>query len=347
MLAQLLPRLNDFEHIVCSLSDGGVLEKTIAANGVKTYHLPGGKKFALSAILKFREIIKKEKPDIISTRLIHADIFGRIFGRAFGVKKIICVTESILEQKKYDKFFLIERLTSFLVNRYVAVSQSVKNKYVRQAKINPNKIEVIYNGIDLEKFTTLPDKQTARQRLGFAPDEILIGYAAKMRRERNHAVLLRAFSALARDLPKAKLILAGDGPEKEKLINLARELKIEKQTIFLGNRDDVPLILRALDVFISLSTYEGMSVAILEAMAAGLPIVASDIAPNRELIENEKNGLLAPPFEPAIIAKKIITLLKNPDKKNSLGIMAHEKSKLFTLDKTAVSFTKFYQTLVN
>lgn len=347
MLLQLLPRLNEFEHIVCSLTNKGTIGQKMEKLGIQVYVLENGKRFSLSAILKFKKIIQKERPDVLSTRLIHADIFGRIFGRLFGIKKIVCCLESVLDEPRYNKFFLVERLTSPLVNQYYAVSQSVKNKYVQKARLKPDKIQVIHNGIDLSRFSNLPDKTTAKKLLGLDSFYPLIGYAAKLRPERNHASLIKAFSLIIKQFPTAGLILAGDGPEKENLVQLVKELNIENSVKLLGNRSDVPQILAALDIFVSPSAYEGMSVAILEAMAAGLPIIASDIAPNRELIENEKNGFLVPPFKPETIAKKMIDLLDNQEQLTSFAATARETSKSFTLDNTAASLTKLYQTLVN
>lgn len=341
MLLQVLPRLTDFNHVVCSLSSIGSVGEKIKALGIPVYALENGRRFSLSSILKFKKIVGQYQPTILSTRLIHADIFGRIFGRIFGIKKIHCHLESILDQPKYDKLFLLERLTSGLVTKYSAVSRSVKNKYINKAKINPIRIEVIYNGIDLDKFSNLPDKITAKKMLGMENFYPLIGYAAKMRPERNHKHLLQTLAEL-KNL-QAALLLAGDGPEKENLQQLAGELKISERVFFLGNRDDVPRILAALDIFVSPSAYEGMSVAILEAMAAGLPIIASNIEPNKELIENNVNGFLADSTNPQEIAAQIFLLANDPEKSFRFGRLAKEKAQLFSLEKTVVGLQKLYR----
>lgn len=344
MLLQILPLLTDFNHIVCSLSSAGSVGKKIEALGIPVHTLETGRRFSPAAILKFKKIVKEQKPDILSTRLIHADIFGRVFGKLFGIKKIHCHLESILDQPKYDKFFLLEQLTSTLVTKYTAVSQSVKNKYINKAKINPSRIEVIYNGIDLNKFQNLPDKITAKKMLGFNESDLLIGYAAKMRPERNHATLIKSVALITTKAPNIKLVLAGDGPEKENLIQLAKKLNISDKVVFLGNREDVPQILTGLDIFVSPSAYEGMSVAILEAMAAGLPIIASDIEPNRELIKNGTDGFLVA-ITPELIAEKIIWLMANPEIKLMFSQKTKEKSCDFSIIKTAAGMSDVLNSL--
>lgn len=346
MLSQVLPHLDSFEHVICSLSSKGPIGEKLEKSGFKVYHLESGKNFSPRAILKFRQIIKKEHPDMLSTRLIHADIFGRIFGRIFGVKKIYCCLESILDHPKYKKYFLIEQVTSFLVTRYIAVSDAVKNKYVKTAKINPNKINVIYNGIDLKRFEDLPSKTECKKMLGFENSYPLIGYVSKLRPERNHLSLLKAFSIATKKLPSARLILAGDGLEKEKLITSAKEMKLTDKIFFWGNRNDVPYVLAALDIYVSLSAYEGMSVAMLEAMASGLPIIASDIEPNRELIENRKNGILVPPYGIETIAEKIIKLAEDSELQKKLSVSAKEKSKTFSIENTVNSLKRFYNSTI-
>lgn len=343
MLLQVLPLLNDFEHVVCSLSGPGVLGEKIESLGFKLICLENGKRFSLRSIILFKKIIKQEKPNIISTRLIHADIFGRIFGKLFGVKNIVCILESILDNQKYNKFFLIEKFSSFLVDQYIAVSNAVKNKYVTVAKIKPEKITVIHNGIDLKKFQLKEKKEAVRKKLGLPVDDVIIGYAAKMRPERNHSALIESIGLLKKYYPNIRLVLAGNGPEKDNLVKLVKELKIDDNVIFLGQRNDIPEILNSLDIFVSPSQYEGMSIAILEAMGAGLPIIASDIEPNRELIENDKDGILIDQNKPKSIAEKIQLLIEDIETRKNLINSVKNKIKLFSLEKTVSGLNGTYK----
>ncbi|HRY37010.1 MAG TPA: glycosyltransferase [Candidatus Magasanikbacteria bacterium] len=345
MMVETLPKIKNFTHIVCSLTSKGSLGEKLEKEGIKVFCLNSGKYFSLSSVVLFRKIIKSEKPDLLATRLIHADFYGRIFGRLFGIKNIVCSLESVLDQPKYGKIFFLERITGFLVKKYSAVSQAVKNTYVLKASIDPKKITVIPNGIDLTKFQTNISKTETKNIYGWS-DKFIIGYAAKMRPERNHKTLLSAFADFNKKIPGSLLILAGDGPEKENLITQAKNLNIYDSVKFLGNRSDVPQLLRAFDLFVSPSSYEGMSVAILEAMACGLPIIASDIEPNREIIENNKSGLLVPPFDKNILFEKMLYVYNSPKEALKLASGAKIKSSEYSLENTVINLEKFYTPII-
>jgi len=345
MLLEVMPRLDQFQHIICSLSTIGPSGKKLIDAGFTVYALKSGKIFSPAAIYRFGRIIFREKPDLIATRLIHADIFGRIFGKIFGVHKILCCLESVLDQPKYQKFFLLEQVTSFLVNQYVAVSQAVKDAYLSKTKIIPSKITVIYNGIDLHKFKPTVNKTAAKKNTGLDDYQPIIGYVAKMRPERNHRLLIEAFANIQKTYPTALLVLAGDGPARPDLEKLAANLNIKNQIKFLGNRHDIPNILSCLDIFVSPSAYEGMSVSILEAMACGVPVIASDIAPNREIIENKKNGILIPSLQAPIIAEEISSLLSNGALLQSISLNSITIAQKFSIDTTAHCLTELYLSL--
>lgn len=335
MLLKTLPLLNDFEHIICSLSKKGNIGKKLEKLNFKVFVLGGGKLFSPFAILRFRKIIKNEKPDILTTYLIHADIFGRMFGRIFGIKKIVCSLRSTLGEPKYYPYLLIDRLTSFLVTKYIIVSQSIENFYTKKLKISKKKIVVIHNGVDLKDFEILIDKEEKKKSLDLENFNPIIGYVSKLRAEKGHPYLIEAFSSILKKYPKAALVLVGDGPEKEKLKKLCQNFKIEKNVFFLGNRSDVPEILKILDIFASPSLYEGLSNAILEAMAAKIAIVASNIPENRELIENEKEGFLVSIKNPKEMTEKILEILKNFNLKKELENSAFEKvTQKFEIKKT-------------
>lgn len=345
MLTETLPKLPGFDHAVCSLSDMGQLGVKLESAGFKVYCLGGGKKFSPASILKFRRIVKTEKPDLVATRLIHADIFGRLFGRLFGVKRIVCHLESVLDQPKYDKFFFVENITRSLVDHYVAVATPVKEKYLAKTDIASEKISVIPNGINLEKFTSLPGKPEARQTLGLAADDFLVGYVGRLKAERNHRTLLAAVARLNGSIPRLKVLLIGDGEEMANLKLQAEELGITDQIAFMGRRNDIPMLLASLDVFISPSFYEGMSVALIEAMAAGLPIVASDIPSNAELISNQKSGILIPPESEAAIADAMSELYRNARLRQTYGEATRIDAQKYSIVSCASRWAAIYANL--
>jgi len=306
-LANNLPYLDGFNHIICSLSGDGPIGRVLREQGFTTYCLGNGKAFSPRAIRDFRRIVKKEKPDVLVTYLIHADMFGRVFGRLFGIRKIACFLRSALDDPKYKKFFLLEKATSFLVDGYLAVSETVRQTYIKKVGIRPEKIMVIPTGVDLKRFDGIDGGQ-ARKNLGINDNTLVLSCVAQLRPEKNHLLLLEAFGELTKKRPDAMLLLAGEGPMREQIQRSIDQSNLADKVRLLGQRDDVPRILSATDIFVLLSSYEGMSNALLEAMAAGCAIVASDIPANRELIQDGTNGYLISLGDKKTIVEKLSNL---------------------------------------
>ena len=190
MLLKTLPQLNKFKNTVCVIKGPTKIGKELEENNIKVYYLKIGKKFCPQIIWKFYKIIKKEKPNILVTYLIHADIFGRIFGKLFGVKKIICFFRNKHPNKKGLLF--LEKLTSFLVSHYLANSNAVKDFYISKLKISQKKITTIPNGVEIEKFSINIDKSQKRKELGFGKNDFLIGCIANFKKQKGHQYLLKA-----------------------------------------------------------------------------------------------------------------------------------------------------------
>lgn len=316
-LANILPALNDFKHIAVSLGSATELSQALQTQGITCYNLNSGKYFSPKAILSFYKIIKQHQPKILITYLIHADIFGRIFGRLFAKAKIICFLRSSLDAPKYRLFFLAERLTSCLVDKYFAVSKTTKKIYMVKAGINGNKIIVIPNGIKLENFPLIPT-QPLKVELNLPSSALLIGTVSRLVMEKNTNLLISAFFKVSQNFPNAFLVICGDGPEKNKLIELSKRYNIEQKIFFLGFRSDISKILSSLDIYCQLSAFEGMSNSILEALISGCPLLISDIEANLEICENEKNGLLVNIAKPEILVSKLTTLITDSSLRNKL-----------------------------
>jgi len=219
---------------------------------------------------------------------------------------------------------LLRRLHAPFVDRYVAVSKDLERYLVERVGIAPARIAVICNGVDTTRFApggtpghpVLPD--------GFAPPgTVVIGTVGRIQAVKDQATLLRAFAALAAVQPavaaQARLAIVGDGPLLAELRTLATTLGVEALTWLPGNRTDVPAVLRAFDVFVLPSLNEGISNTILEAMATGLPVVASAVGGNVELVADGDTGMLFPAGDVAALARVLGRLLAEPDRRAAQG----------------------------
>lgn len=212
------------------------------------------------------------------------------------------------------------RLLSRGVDRYLAVSREIAAELVERLGWPAARIEVVHNAVEPERLAVAAPPGL-REQLGGSGTRVLVLTAARLDAQKGHPVLLEAAAAV----PEAVFVLAGDGPERPKLEALAEKLGVAERVRFLGRRDDVPELLAACDVFALPSLYEGSSLAVLEAMAAGRPVVSSAIGGTEELVEDGRSGLLVPPGDPQALASALRRLIADPELRRTLAIRARER----------------------
>jgi glycosyltransferase involved in cell wall biosynthesis len=172
-------------------------------------------------------------------------------------------------------------------------------------------VEVIYNGIDPQRFR-VADGQGLRAELGVSSDEYLIGTAVVLTPQKGIEFLLAAIPTVLKQLPRARFMIAGDGYKKAELHAAAAALGVGDRLVFLGYRSDVPRFLNAMDLYVLPSLWEGLPLALIEALACGKPAVVSDVGGNREIVADGVNGRLVPPGDPEALARAIIETARDP-----------------------------------
>jgi glycosyltransferase involved in cell wall biosynthesis len=274
----------------------------------------------LSAFFKLMNRMKRERYRVVHTYTAAPSFLGRIAARLSGVPVIVhhqagwTVTDfsSPLEKLIYTSLEYIATLAS---TRSICVSHAIKQQ-AAQLHIAPlHKLVTICNGIDPQPFIAASEKRAIQRKTLEIPDGCLaIGSTGRLSLQKDNATLIRGAAYLRENLPSLdfRLLLAGDGPDFPQLDALRHELNLTDHVRFLGICHEIPEFLAALDVFISSTLREGMSISILEAMAAAKPIVATSIAPNVELIEDGVTGLLAPVKMPEKIAEAITRFVQEP-----------------------------------
>ena len=325
-------------------ADGGVARQ-IERLGIEVIDLKLTHKWRVDAIGRIYTLLQRLQPDVLHTWMFHANIPGRIIGRLARVPVIIG-SEHTMGQEKGLRMQL-NRLTSPLSDRVICVSPSVTEFARKQIGIASQRIVTINNGIDLRRFTDLPNQAKIRLKFGLDLSSFVIGAVGRPRPVKAYSVLLDAFQLLASNYPNSRLIFVGDGPGREALIEQARQLDMSEHVIFLHDRDDIPELLKTLDVLVSSSHWEGLSMVILEAMAAGLPIVATNVGGTPDLVVDGVTGLLTPPADPKAMAQAIERLIID----NSLGIALGQAGRqrvesYFTSVTMAEQTEKLYQMLL-
>src|SRR5262249_4177146 len=189
------------------------------------------------------------------------------------------------------------------------------------------RVRVIYNGIDTAAFANgCHDREAVRRDLGLGADDFVILLVARLDYLKDHATAVRTLERVARSRPDARLVLVGEGPERPKIEDQVRRLGVAAGVRFLGLRQDVARLLRATDLFLLTSVSEGIPLTVLEAMAAGLPVVATRVGGLAEVVVDGETGLLAPPGDDAALAGAVLRLAADPGARRRMGRRGQERA---------------------
>lgn len=268
-------------------------------------------------------LLRRRRPDVFHAHMSSpvAAKWGLSAAVAARLPAVLGTVQVISTDYAPDRSTLLQlRLLAAGVDRYLAVSRAIAAELAGRYHWPPGKITVVHNAVEVERFGG-PAPTTLRAELG-AADRPLVLTAARLSDQKGHAVLLQA----AARLPGAVFALAGEGPEERALRELAKALGVSERIRFLGRRDDVPALLAACDVFALPSLYEGSSLAVLEAMAAGRAVVSSAIPGTEELIEDGRSGLLVPPRDPEALASALGRLLADERLRADLAAAARQRA---------------------
>lgn len=260
--------------------------------------------------IKLYKIFKKIKPDILWCSLFHATVIGRIIGRLAMVPVIINWEHS--ERFNGWHRVLLNGLTSGLSDIIIADSYKVAEVLHKKLRINKNKICIIpIAGINFNDYDLVKHYQKL---------EHIVGSVGSLREPKGYSYLVKAAIKVIKKYPKTKFIIAGDGPDKEELQKRIEKNDLSRNFFLLGYQSDIPKVLSKLDVYVQPSIWEGLCITVVEAMAAGLPVIASNVGGISESVINKKNGYLIEVKNSKILAEKIIYLIEHRKARERMGI---------------------------
>jgi glycosyltransferase involved in cell wall biosynthesis len=344
MLLGVLPFLKSAEHAACVLKGRGEIGRRLEDAGVKVFYLEMKGVWDVGVIGRYKNILQSFSPDVQVNYLIHADIFGRVFAKKFGVKRLI----SYIRNRHIKIIFrLFDFLTLPAVDYLLTNSRAVLDFYRRKYKFPEEKSSFITNGISLPLagFSEYEKTELEKEFLIDKNDFILLSIA-RLHKQKDLPTLLRAAAEIKKSgFRPFKLLLCGTGKERKKLEKLAEKLGLSANIIFAGVRKNISVVLGIADIFILPSLHEGMSNALLEAMAAGKPCVVSAIPENLELIKNGKNGLCFYPRNFFDLAEKIKIIAAAPSSAAALGEKAREDVADYDLKKIIKRLDDFFQNI--
>jgi glycosyltransferase involved in cell wall biosynthesis len=359
-LVQRLDR-EGFDVDVVSLSDGPAVRRLRNAGASVTVLDFADDNAALLALVKH---LRRRRPHVLHNHMYRAEVLGTRAALALaelGLPRpyIVGTVHSSRVRSAADRAVLRQLTPS--MDRLIAVSRAIVAKLAREGRNGPP-IDLIYNGVDLERYAyqeaccTLPDEY------GFPEGTPIVGVVARLEPEKGHATLLEAWPGVLARVPEARLLIIGEGSQREPLENLAEALGLlgepcsgdrcvgtrgarpGAKVLFTGLRDDVPAVTAALDVAVLPSYREAQGLAILEAMALRRPVVATAVGGVPEMVEHERTGLLVPPHDATALAEAIARLLTDHPLADTLARAGHELVHArFSLENMVRAVARIYE----
>lgn len=333
-----------FKVTVCFLMEQGPISEMYHQAGIEVIHLNHSLSFRF--IGRLWKLLQKNRFDIIEIYGFRLNIIGRVLGRLSGHRCIITMQRSVDDWRLFWHSWL-DRLTSRWIRLFISNSYAGSKRLQEREKIQPSKIKVIQNGIEAEIFAQA-DKGLIKKELAIEQNKTIITCVATFRKAKAHHVLIDAISLLAKDNHNFCLLLIGDGSMKPGIEKKVHQLGLENMVFFLGERRDIPNILIDSDIFVLTSSWEGMPGVIMEAMAAGLPVVATDVGGMSELVKPEKTGILVPPNNPEKFALSMERLVKDKALQQEMGNAGFKRIREhFSLYPKVSELEMVYQKFVN
>lgn len=312
-----------FKPTVVSLSEGGYWAGTLRDMGIQVIELRRTKNHEAARLVALFKVLRRIRPRIVHTFMFSANTYGRLAAMLAGVP-VVVASERSLPVRGKDKTnveILIDSVLSFFSSAVICNSDAAAATLRKRLFFRKKAIFVVHNGIEADTYSS---PGAMRRRKGS-----VIGTVGNLYPVKNHELFLRIAKALSEKMGEEDLqfVIVGGGPLMSALEEMARGLGILSQVTFTGERNDVHQVLQEMDIFVMTSRYEGLSNAIMEAMATGLPVVAGDVGGNRELVEDGMTGYLCSPTDVFGFSEKIATLLRNKVQAKTMGKRGRDRIK--------------------
>ena len=293
--------------IMCALDPGGALEDEIKQANIPCVVMGRKQGIDLKLFWRLWRLFRAIRPDVVHTHHFNQLFYGGIGARLAGARVIH--TEHSVELYRRRRFRFALRILSLLCDSITVVGNEGARVIADIVDTAPSRVKIVPGGIDCSQFHH--SRSDARARLGIGSDEKVAVIVARLYPEKNHRVLLEAFSIVARKNDRARLLVVGDGIERHNIDLWVAELGLQSRVRVLGVRRDIPQLLAASDVFVLSSDREGLPIAVLEAMAAGLPVVATAVGDLPDLITDGATGRLVMPRDVSALAAALQDVLTN------------------------------------
>jgi len=337
-----------YEQRVYCLNDvaNADIVQLLTASGAQVVVIGRVQLVTLAGLTRLFVEFRRWRPFIVQTFLTFGDAVGRTLARAANVPIVVSSVRARNVEKRWWQF-LLDRVTIRWVDRVIFNSKQVIPFALAKEGVQPEQIVYIPNGVGVDQQSCPSAVSNTRSELGITPTTRVVGTVGRLYPQKGHRYLLAAFARVLQEVSDAALLVVGDGPLRSKLEAQAMQLGITGQVYFLGERADIPDLLACMDVYAQASIYEGMPNAVMEAMAAGKPVVATRVDGTRELIADGETGWLVKPADTKAMADRIVYILKNMTEVRCIGEAASERiARDFSVNKMVLAYDKLYRELL-
>lgn len=322
LLVEIIRRMDRQRFLpeLCCLKESGPLGKVLAREGVSVHTglIDPNNKYDFRVLRRLRRLMKKQRVDAVVTVGTGGDkmFWGRLAARMVGVP-VIC--SALHSTGLPDHVERLNRLLTPITDAFIAVAEPHGQYLVKNEGCPTDRVCVIPNGIDVDRFSPMEPDASLREKLRLPPTGPVIGIVAALRPEKCHERFLEVASIVQESVPEASFLIVGDGDRRSELEKTAAELGLSQSVRFVGTRSDIPQILATLDIFLLTSKMEANPVSIMEAMAMERPVVAFDVGSVHQTVLNRETGILVPPGDVQQMAAEVINLIHHPETAAKLG----------------------------
>lgn len=336
----------DFEYSLAYVVDiDNPVVGEIEAEGIRCERLGTGRSLDLVWTKDLRDLVRRERIDIVHMHSPQVAGFARPALRTMATRPKIIYTEHSSWASHRPSTRFLNAATMWMNDDQVAVSEEVVASIPKRLRRG---IQPLIHGVDLEGIRARVNAAAGvRASLGIRESDIVITTVANLRRQKAYEVLLEAAAIVVADTDHVRFLSVGEGPLETELLDHHRRLGLRDRFCFLGYRDDVVELLGASDVFAMSSSFEGLPVALMEAMAIGLPVVATAVGGIPSVVEHSKTGVLVPPRDPGALAEAILDLCRSPSERQRLGTASREQSGMFDAVEVTRSIESRYREVVS
>jgi len=337
-----------FDCTICCLNSLGEWGKKLKKKGFNIFVLDKKEGVDLNISKKIKAIVEKERPDILHAHHYTPYFYAVLSNFSYHRPKLIFTEHGrFYPDRVRIKRVIFNYFAKFFTDTITGVCDFTKYSLSKYEMFPQNKIRVIYNGIKPEKYEIDIDKHLKKRQLNLNFDDKIIGTIGRLCAIKNHYMLIQAFGRVKKHIKNAKLLIVGDGELRDRLEALSKKMNLTTDIIFLGEREDVPGLMKIFDVFVLSSNSEASSLALLEAMASGLSVVATNVGGNPELMKNNETGILVSRGDYKKFADAIIRILQNPTLQKVMGEKGKERIiEKFSFNRMMDEYIRLYRNLL-